>query len=71
MEVDEDQMSLLLMGDVWVPCQSSRVIHYNIYPIPSMYGWFLPTFGCFLMVNVGKYTMDGWYGLQHLLKNHP
>ena len=34
----------------------------SIYPIPSMGLVYLPTFGWFFMVNVGKYTIHGWYG---------
>ncbi len=28
----------------------------------SMYGRFIPTFTIKIQLNVGKYTIDGWYG---------
>ena len=36
-------------------------------PIPSMGLVYLPTFGVFFVVNVGKYTIHGWHGLVLLM----
>ena len=32
---------------------------------------YTPTFGCFLMVNVGKYTIHGSYGFEKPPPGHP
>ena len=41
----------------------------KLLPIPSMYGIFTYIWLIF-MVNVGKYTIDGWYGLRVKMKIH-
>ena len=42
--------------------QTSGCVHYILLPIPSMYGIFTYIWLIF-MVNVGKYTIHGFYGL--------
>ena len=43
----------------------SNRFYITLYPIPSMYGIFTYIW-LILMVNVGNYTMHGWYGYLYI-----
>ena len=56
----QNYIMIIICGSHFQPLQKLDVI---FFPIPSMYGKIWPYIGLIFMVNVGKYTIHGCYGL--------